>query len=91
MKQLLDERGQRVGAYRVFRRGDDVLPGLAMSRSLGDLYAHAVGVSPEPILNTYTLGERDLFLVGGGGGAGGWVWAGWVGRRPGRRSVWGRG
>lgn len=34
-----------------------------MSRSLGDLYAHEVGVSPEPILNTYTLGERDLFLV----------------------------
>ncbi|EFN56024.1 hypothetical protein CHLNCDRAFT_57765 [Chlorella variabilis] len=63
VKQLLDERGQRVGAYRVFRRGDDVLPGLAMSRSLGDLYAHAVGVSPEPILNTYTLGERDLFLI----------------------------
>lgn len=34
-----------------------------MSRSLGDLYAHEVGVSPEPVLNTYTLGERDLFLV----------------------------
>lgn len=34
-----------------------------MSRSLGDLYAHEVGVSPEPILNTYMLGERDLFLV----------------------------
>ncbi|KAL4451664.1 hypothetical protein ABPG75_007326 [Micractinium tetrahymenae] len=63
VKQLLDERGQRVGAYRVFSRGDDVLPGLAMSRSLGDLYAHEVGVSPEPVLNTYTLGERDLFLI----------------------------
>ena len=122
MKQLLDEHGERVGAYRVFSQGDDVLPvrrpgfslplcgscsaplacvalrrhtpppraaclpparcltlpwpspprpalrcaapqGLAMSRSLGDLYAHEVGVSPEPVLNTYTLGERDLFLV----------------------------
>ncbi|KAI3437721.1 hypothetical protein D9Q98_000169 [Chlorella vulgaris] len=63
VKQLLDEQGHRVGAYRVFRRGDDVLPGLAMSRSLGDLYAHSVGVSAEPILNTYTLGERDLFLI----------------------------
>lgn len=26
VKQLLDERGERVGAYRVFSRGDDVLP-----------------------------------------------------------------
>ena len=26
MKQLLDEHGERVGAYRVFSRGDDVLP-----------------------------------------------------------------
>lgn len=63
VKQLLDECGQRVGAHRVFSRGDDVLPGLAMSRSLGDLYAHSVGVSPEPVLNTHTLGERDLFMI----------------------------
>lgn len=63
VKQLLDERGQRCGAYRVFSRGDDVLPGLAMSRSLGDLYAHEVGVSPEPITSSYTLGERDLFMI----------------------------
>lgn len=26
VKQLLDEHGERVGAYRVFSRGDDVLP-----------------------------------------------------------------
>ncbi len=72
MCQLRDERGERVGAHRVFRRGDDVLPGLAMSRSLGDLYAHAVGVTNEPVLSTYSLGDRDLFLVSGviGDGAG---------------------
>ena len=34
-----------------------------MSRSLGDLYAHEVGVSPEPVINTYSLGDRDLFVV----------------------------
>jgi hypothetical protein len=80
VKQLLDEQGQRVGAYRVFRRGDDVLPGLAMSRSLGDLYAHSVGVSPDPVLSSYTLGERDLFVVGGpecgAGRNAGWGWGG---------------
>lgn len=63
MSQLCDDAGERVGAHRVFRRGDDVLPGLAMSRSLGDLYAHAVGVINEPALSTYSLGDKDLFLV----------------------------
>ena len=63
VRQLLDESGRRCGAFRVFRRGDDVLPGLAMSRSLGDVYAHAVGVTWEPTLSTHTLGPRDLFLV----------------------------
>lgn len=72
MRQLADEDGEAVGAFRVFRRGDAVLPGLAMSRSLGDIYAHAVGVVPEPATASYTLGERDLFLVRRGGGLGVW-------------------
>lgn len=65
VQQLLDEFGQRQGAYRVFRRGDDVLPGLAMSRSLGDTYAHSVGVTWEPILSSHSLGSKDLFLIFG--------------------------
>lgn len=63
VKQLQDEQGRRQGPHRVFRRGDDVLPGLAMSRSFGDAYAHGVGVTWEPTLSAYTLTERDLFLV----------------------------
>lgn len=82
VKQLLDECGQRVGAHRVFSHGDDVLPGLAMSRSLGDLYAHSVGVSAEPVLNTYTLGDRDLFMV--------CVWVPRGGRAAGRAAGQGR-
>lgn len=65
VRQLRDESGNRHGAYRVFRRGDDVLPGLAMSRSFGDMYAHAVGVTWEPMLSTHTLTSRDLFLIFG--------------------------
>lgn len=61
--QLLGEDGRRQGAYRVFRRGDSVLPGLAMSRSLGDTYAHSVGVTWEPTMSAHTLTSRDLFLV----------------------------
>jgi len=63
VKQLQDEQGRRQGPQRVFRRGDDVLPGLAMSRSLGDSYAQGVGVTCEPTLSAYTLTARDLFLV----------------------------
>lgn len=63
VQQLLDETGARRGAHRVFRRGDDVLPGLAMSRSLGDAYAHSVGVTWEPMLSSHTMSEKDLFLV----------------------------
>jgi len=65
VRQLLDESGRRCGAFRVFRRGDDVLPGLAMSRSLGDSYAHSVGVTWEPVLASHSLTSRDHFLLVG--------------------------
>lgn len=66
VQQLLDESGERRGAYRVFRRGDDVLPGLAMSRSLGDTYAHSVGVTWEPMFFSHNLSPmKDLFLIFG--------------------------
>lgn len=65
VRQLRYGSGNLQGAYRVFRRGDDVLPGLAMSRSFGDIYAHAVGVTWEPMLSTHTLSSRDLFLIFG--------------------------
>lgn len=63
VQQLLDESGHRCGPHRVFRSGDNVLPGLAMSRSLGDVYAHGVGVTWMPALTSYTLTPKDLFLV----------------------------
>jgi len=47
-----------VAARRVFRRGAQ-LPGLAMSRSLGDLEAHACGVIAEP-----TIHDRVPFRPG---------------------------
>lgn len=63
VQQLRDEQGKPRGAHRVFARGDNVLPGLAMSRSLGDNYAHSVGVTWEPMLSAHSLASRDLFLV----------------------------
>ena len=66
VQQMLDGKGVRRGPQRVFRRGDGVLPGLAMSRALGDSYAQSVGVTWEPMLSAYSLDatkDKDLFLV----------------------------
>lgn len=50
------------GLYRVYKKRTAV-PGLNLSRSLGDGEAHAVGVSAEPEASTYSLGLRDRWLL----------------------------
>ena len=48
-----DEYGESIGPLRVWVQGDNV-PGLAMTRSFGDLVGASVGVSPIPeIKGTY--------------------------------------
>mmetsp|Transcript_1987 Transcript_1987/g.3218 ORF Transcript_1987/g.3218 Transcript_1987/m.3218 type:complete len:434 (+) Transcript_1987:250-1551(+) len=55
--------GEDPGPRRVWLADIDV-PGLAMSRSLGDDVAHSVGVSSEPQIMAHTLdAEGDIFLV----------------------------
>lgn len=61
--QLHDPSGQPVGAYRVFRRPGDLLPGLAMSRSLGDALAHSLGVVAKPAFRSYRVQPDDVCLV----------------------------
>jgi serine/threonine protein phosphatase PrpC len=51
-----------VGPKRVWLPDQD-MPGLAMSRSLGDGIAHSVGVSSEPEVKEYTLKQEDCFAV----------------------------
>ena len=52
-----------VGPARVYVKHDDY-PGLAMSRSIGDLVAHSVGVSDEPELYIKPLDlESDTILI----------------------------
>ena len=46
--------GKFCGPNRVWLAKEDV-PGLAMSRSLGDYVAHSVGVIAEPIVKEYQL------------------------------------
>jgi serine/threonine protein phosphatase PrpC len=48
--------------YRVFMKGSN-LPGLAMSRSLGDLIAQKVGVSHVPEVNSIPLTSDHQVLI----------------------------
>ena len=62
-----DENGNPVGPARVWLKNQD-LPGLAMSRSLGDAVASSVGVIPEPEILEFTLTPEDKFVVIGSDG-----------------------
>ena len=58
---------ESIGPKRVWLPDQDV-PGLAMSRSMGDCVAHSVGVSAEPEVLEFTLGPNDRFVVIGSDG-----------------------
>ena len=55
------------GLPRVYRKNDEV-PGLAVSRSIGDIVAHEVGVSCEPEIFEKELDGDDHFIVIGSDG-----------------------
>lgn len=57
-----DPAGTFIGPNRVWLQHEQ-LPGLAMSRSIGDLVAAHVGVIAEPDIVTYELTEFDKFVV----------------------------
>ncbi len=59
---MRNREGAFVGPKRVFRQ-DGLSPGLAMSRSLGDLLAHSLGVSPVPTCSHRRLTSHDQFVV----------------------------
>lgn len=56
-----------IGPQRVWLK-DQQMPGLAMSRSLGDQVAHSVGVSSEPEVKSFLIGVDDKFVVIGSDG-----------------------
>lgn len=57
-----EENGDFVGPDRVWLKNEQ-LPGLAMSRSIGDLVAAQVGVSFEPEIIVHEMSSEDKFLV----------------------------
>jgi serine/threonine protein phosphatase PrpC len=54
--------GEPIGPQRVWLMNEEI-PGLAMSRSMGDKVAHSVGVTAEPDTLEFTLTLNDKFLV----------------------------
>ena len=62
MLQMSNSAGRRVGPHRVFNK-EMTAPGLAMSRSLGDGYAHSLGVSAAPTCTAHRLSPSDQFVV----------------------------
>ena len=58
----MEENGETVGPSRVWLK-DESVPGLAMSRSLGDKIGAQVGVICEPEIFETTLTPDDKFLI----------------------------
>lgn len=63
IQQLTDEQGNKIGPYRVWKK-QGTLPGLAMSRSVGDSIGKEIGVISTPVCNSFKFDSNgDLFIV----------------------------
>ena len=62
VEKILDDNGNPGGPFRVWIKGEDY-PGLAMSRSIGDVEAKTVGVIPNPQIMEYTLTSKSKYLL----------------------------
>lgn len=62
LKQFCDSTGNFSGPVRIYVKRSK-LPGLAMSRSLGDQIASSVGVICEPEIKEYVLKDEDKCII----------------------------
>jgi len=62
--EVTNFRDHNYGPYRVYKEGE-TQPGLAVSRSLGDLAGHDVGVSEIPEISIKNIDPQDEFIVVG--------------------------
>jgi Serine/threonine protein phosphatase len=63
VQQLTNEQNVKIGPYRVWKK-TGTLPGLAMSRSIGDTIGKEIGVISTPICNSFMFDKStDLFIV----------------------------
>ena len=62
VQQSKNEFGVFMGPYRVYAPGKDY-PGIAMSRSIGDLIGKKLGITSEPGITEYFIGNNTKFCV----------------------------
>ena len=62
VEQIIDEGDIPCGPFRVWIKGEEY-PGLAMSRSIGDMDAKKVGVIPDPQFIEYTLNPQSKYML----------------------------
>ena len=62
VSQIIDEGDIPCGPFRVWIKGEEY-PGLAMSRSIGDMDAKKVGVIPNPQIIEYTLSYQSKYMI----------------------------
>ena len=62
VQRLTDNLGNKIGPFRVWKQNSNS-PGLAMSRSIGDMTAKDIGVISDPVCTTYKRQAGDLFIV----------------------------
>ena len=62
IEQMTDEFDRGVGPLRVWAKDGDY-PGLAMSRSIGDLKGKTVGIIPDPGIFEYDLNKTTKFIL----------------------------
>ena len=62
VKQNIDEKGNGSGPYRVWIKGE-TYPGLAISRSIGDLDAKTIGVIPNPQIIEYDINQKTKYII----------------------------
>lgn len=63
VEKIVDVLGNQLGPYRVWKAGSE-LPGLAMSRSIGDGIGKTIGVIATPVYHYFTIyPENDQYIV----------------------------
>ena len=62
VEQIMDEGDIPCGPFRVWIKGEEY-PGLAMSRSIGDMDAKKVGVIPNPQIIEYNLNPTSKYMI----------------------------
>ena len=67
IESYYDENENPLGPQRVWLQSENI-PGLAMSRSVGDWVAESVGVMSDPEILEYSINPDDKFIVLGSDG-----------------------